>query len=135
MVDTIILILSKDVFQITDPEAFKPSARWVEKSRTITGLHSKQNPSKKDLRAGIYKPRLTLTNRATSKGSPEIILKIELSLPKLLFGNNFAELSRKDFKPLTQKLAVTLESMGISTTATTLHKQMYPLSTIQRTFP
>lgn len=117
MIDTVILVLPKDMFQITDPEAFKPSAKWVEKSRTITGLHSKQNPTKKDLRGGIYKPRLTLTNRATSKSGPELILKIELSLPKLLFGNNFAELSRKDFKSLTQKLAVTLESMGISTSA------------------
>jgi len=45
------------------------------------------------------------------------VLKIELSLPKLFFGNNFAELQYKHFAPLTAKLVAVLASMGISTTA------------------
>lgn len=43
----------------------------------------------------------------------DIQLKIELSLPKLLFGNNFQELQHKDLAVVTQKLAITLESMGV----------------------
>lgn len=117
MIDTVIIILSKGVFQITNPEAFKPSAKWASDSRTVAGIRSKQNPTKKELLEGIYKPRLTLTNRAKSKEGSELILKIELSLPKLLFGNNFTELTRKDFKLITQKLELTLASMGIDTTA------------------
>lgn len=114
MVDTIVLTLTKDTFQINDPEKFEPSARWVQTvSRSIRGMQSKQNPTKKELAAGIYKPRLTLSRRIGPKEKPEIMLKIELSLPKLFFGNNFDELQRKDFVQLTHKLAETLGTMGI----------------------
>ena len=45
---------------------------------------------------------------------------MELSLPKLLFGNNFQELQHKDFALITQKLAATLESMGVKIDEDTL---------------
>jgi len=48
------------------------------------------------------------------------LLKIELSLPKLLFGNNFDELQYKDFLPITEKLVDILKQMGVITTAETL---------------
>lgn len=114
MVDTIVLTLPKDTFEISDPDMFEPSARWAQTaSRVVRGMLSKQNPTKKELLAGIYKPRLTLSRRIGSKDKPEIMLKVELSLPKLLFGNNFDELQRKDFVQLTHKLAETLGTMGI----------------------
>ena len=43
----------------------------------------------------------------------DIILKVELSLPKLFFGNNFQELQHKDFAAINHLLAETLESMGV----------------------
>ena len=43
----------------------------------------------------------------------EIVLKIELSLPKLFYGNNFEELKGKDLQPLLQQLSSTLNQMGV----------------------
>ena len=100
MIDTIAITLTSDSFQITQPDKFTPSARWIENyGCAVYGIRSKQNPTKKELKQGIYKPRLTLSHRFTKNHTPEIILRIELSLPKLLFGNNFDELQYKDFLP------------------------------------
>jgi len=41
------------------------------------------------------------------------MLKIELSLPKLMFGNNFQELQYKDFQHVLNKLSEALRSMGV----------------------
>lgn len=120
MIDTIALLLNKDAFHISKPELFQPSAAWAFVPYATPYTTSKQNPSKPELRKRIYKPRLTLSNRINHRGNREIILKIELSLPKLLFGNNFQELHYKDFKTLVNKLVATLDSMGISTTAQSL---------------
>jgi|ERR1700733_2380499 len=88
------------------------SARWITNSaaRAVYGMQSKQNPTKKELLAGIYKPRLTLFYHAQQK---QIMLKVELSLPKLFFGNNFQELKQKDLLPLLQKLSSTLGQMEV----------------------
>jgi hypothetical protein len=113
MIDTVVLLLSQDSFQITDPDKFIPNARWITNntSSAVHGIQSKQNPTKKELLAGIYKPRLTLFYRP--HGEKQVMLKIELSLPKLFYGNNFQELKGKDWDPLLQKLAATLNQMGV----------------------
>lgn len=121
MIDTIALTLTSDSFQITQPDKFTPSARWVENyGCAMHGIRSKQNPTKKELNQGIYKPRLTLSHRFTKNHTREIMLRIELSLPKLLFGNNFDELQYKDFLPVIIKLAATLETIGVIVNADTL---------------
>lgn len=121
MIDTIVLTLSKNMFTITAPELFKPSAYWVlsEFDRNIT---SKQNPLKKELKKESYKPRLTLGQRKNIHGEREVMLKIELSLSKLLLGNNFDELQQKDFPELIKKLAVVLGQMGVEVTPMALEK-------------
>ncbi|HEX2977550.1 MAG TPA: hypothetical protein VHO47_00290 [Candidatus Babeliales bacterium] len=116
MIDTVILRLSKDRFSINNPDKFQPSARWILDNAANPGIKSIQNPTKKELHADIYKPHLTLSNRINSSGAFEPLLKIELSLAKLFFGNNFDELKSKDFTPLIQKLGATLQEMGIETT-------------------
>ena len=114
MIDTIVLTLTSTSFQITQPDKFMPSARWVENYGCAAyGIRSKQNATKKELKRGIYKPRLILSHRHTRTPTKEIILRIELSAPKLVFGNNFDELRPKDFLPLIKKLAATLETMGV----------------------
>ena len=123
MIDSIVLVLSSDMYTIVDPDKFKPTARWIEASaNAMLGMQSKQSPTKKELECGIYKPRLCLAQRCDVKGNRDMTLKMELSLPKLLFGNNFDELTNEDFLPVAQKLAVTLEQMGIKTSAATLAK-------------
>jgi len=115
MLDTIVLLLHKDTFQITEPDKFAPSARWAFQNTLgeSRGVLSKQNPKKKELLAGVYKPRLTLSHRYKPQGEKEITLRVEVSLPKLLFGNNFNELKSKDFSAVTKKLAASLKEMGI----------------------
>ncbi len=61
----------------------------------------------------------------------DLVLKVELSLPKLLFGNNVDELCYKDFSLVIKKLVVVLYDMGIATTAESLESA--PLSSIHYT--
>ncbi len=118
MIDTIVLMLPHSMYTISDPDRFTPSAAWAcaDAFKPRRALVSKQNRTKKELLKGIYKPRLTLSNRIDWQGVREITLRIELSLPKLLFGNNFAELRFKDFTPVAEKLVVVLAGMGVITT-------------------
>ncbi|MDR3550025.1 MAG: hypothetical protein P4L31_01315 [Candidatus Babeliales bacterium] len=120
MIDTIALTLTKDMFHISDPEAFTPSADWAVSNKSQRGMQSRQNPTKAELNKGIYKPHLTLAHRINEFRKREIMLKIELSLPKLIYGNNFAELRFKDFDTIAQKLVATLKTMGIITTLETI---------------
>ncbi len=112
MIDTIILTIPHPLFSITKPELFTPHASWMlADSVTRHGILSKQNPTKRELTRGIYKPRLTLMQWQQSP-----VLKIELSLPKLMFGNNFAELQYKDFSSVADKLIAVLADMGVIVT-------------------
>ena len=131
MIDTIVLSLTPDTYQISEPDKFKPSAHALlaqnkeapafAKASAGRRLHyssitSKQNTTKKELLNGIYKPHLTLAYHRGVHGAVELLLKVELSLPKLLYGNNFNELQYKDFKTITNKLAATLATMGVIVT-------------------
>lgn len=129
MIDTVVLFLSRDKYHISEPDKFEPSAQWaLDNNHRPIGFQSKQNPTKKELLNGIYKPRLTLAHRINSKTEAEIMLKIELSLPKLFFGNNFNELMSKDLDPLLEKLSLTLKEMGAIVSSKNLLKA--PVSVI-----
>lgn len=112
MIDTVVLLLSSDAFTITNADKFVPSARWITNTSfsAVHGMQSKQNPTKKELAAGIYKPRLTLFYSFPHK---QVMLRVELSLPKLFYGNNFQELKGKDLQPLLSKLTHTLGQMEV----------------------
>jgi hypothetical protein len=107
------------MYQISAPDKFKPSASWIltnqnkEARLRYRSIISKQNATKKELLKGIYKPHLTLAYCRNIQGAIEPLLKIELSLPKLLYGNNFNELQYKDFKAIVDKLVAILASMGV----------------------
>ena len=111
MVDTIVLLLSPSLYEIHEPDKFTPMG---------TPYRFKQNPTQAELRNGIYKPRLTLEKRMGVNGCVENTLKIELSVPKLLFGNNFNELRYKDIPPVIKKLQDVLHAMGVSVSKTAL---------------
>lgn len=117
MLDTIVLTLSKGMYIITDPDRFTPSARWATDNAPLLGtssfISSKQNPLKRELRAGNYKPRLTVTQRFNHARRYEATLKVELSLPKLMFNNNFDELMDTDFDNVAKLLQEKLKEMGV----------------------
>ncbi len=115
MIDTIVLVLSEG-FTIMEPDRFQPSARDLLNNNEYMGSRGykicKQNPSRFELQNGQYKPRLTLTKRFTNSGFG-LSLKIELSLPKLIYGNNFDELTDADFEQVVLKLQSALREMGV----------------------
>lgn len=127
MLDTIVLLLDEEAFQIDKPDKFTPSAgqfvrqslgegEWAKNKRYIRGMRSTQNPKRGELQKGVYKPRLTLFSRVNPQGMHETFLKIEISLPKLFFGNNFEELQYKDRLPVVVNLVDVLKQMGVVTT-------------------
>ena len=127
MIDTIVLSLTPDMYQIIDPDKFKPAAHWAllanknkEARLHYSTITSKQNGTKKELLKGIYKPHLTLACHRSIQGIVEPLLKVELSLPKLIYGNNFNELCYKDFTTITDKLVAVLATMGIAVSAENL---------------
>ena len=117
MIDTIVLSIPQDTFSIRDHNRFNPSTENLYNSsfyRLGSRSHFScvQNPTKGELRQGIYKPRLTITKRMRN-GKFQILLKIEFSIPKLLFGNNFDELEESDFQNVRLSLQNKLNNMGV----------------------
>lgn len=117
MIDTIVLTLPIDNVQIIEHNWFTPSTLGLVQS-PFYPLGNKgyikcvQNPTAEDTKNGIYKPRLTAIKRWV-KGGYSIIMRIEFSIPKLLLGNNFDEVSNEDFEQVVSKLYNRLFEMGV----------------------
>ena len=70
------------------------------------------NPTKEMLAQMPYLPRLTYIERPSRSGmGKDCSLEAEVSLPKLIFGNNFTELTESDLPIITQKLGKALHLM------------------------
>ena len=109
MLDTIKIQLTSGMFWITDQTLFQK-----EKQNASRGYFTLvQNPSKGEMSKGIYKPRLTMTNRFNITGKRGVTFDIELSAPKLLFHNNYDELRDEDISVFVEKLRLVLVKMGI----------------------
>lgn len=109
MVDTMKLTLDKSMIAGIEKSLFQKETQNA--SRGYFTLV--QNPTKAELQNGLYKPRLTLTNRFNTSGQRGLTLAIEFSAPKLLFGNNFDELTDSEFLALIDKLEEVLKTMGV----------------------
>jgi hypothetical protein len=124
MLDTIVLTLDRQQFEVREPERFAPSAEGLlvpPYYRLGARGHFAcfQNPTRADLDAGRYLPRLTLSKRKAQAGFA-VTLKVEFSAPKLVFGNNFDELRSRDFEHVLATLHRSLEAMGIRITEDSL---------------
>ena len=75
---------------------------------------SVRKPSRNELRAGLYLPSITLIRRPIPFGGTSAELAVEFSAPKLLFGNNFAELRDSDFDAVVDRLQQRLAYMGVA---------------------
>lgn len=120
MIDTVVLMLDQSMFTILNHDKFHPSTRGLYdptannvSSGSRQYLPCKQNPTKADLSQGNYKPRLTVTKRFTRFRTYEITLKVEFSIPKMVFGNNFQELRGTEFSEVIGKLQSSLKDMGV----------------------
>ena len=116
MMDSIALTLQPHEFAIMDHDAFTPSARgiFIQPYYPIRrgGIACVCNPSRTDTARFGTLPRLTLYKRPAPIGF-RIGLRVDISLPKLKFGNNFDELEQADFSYLCDRLVKQLERMGV----------------------
>lgn len=118
MIDTISLTIPESDFRIMDHSRFSPNTENLFRPPYIklsgAGIFkATNNATKKDVEKAGYLPRLTLI-KALRRGGYAIFLKIEFSVPKLLFGNNFDEVDEFDFGEVCWKLKEDLQIMGVS---------------------
>lgn len=106
MIDTIILTIPKQAYKITDHSRFNPS---TEKLDDINVGFAKfiNNPTLEDKRRG-YHPRLTIIKRGFEEE-----LKVEFSVPKLIYGNSLDELSETSFDEVVNTLHQRIKGMGV----------------------
>jgi hypothetical protein len=126
MLDTVVLTLDRRQFEVLQPERFSPSAKGLLVSPYYPlgargNFACVQNPTKADLQAGRYLPRLTLAKRKIPSGFA-LTLRIEFSAPKLVFGNNFDELESRDFGKVLVALHRTLAHMGVGVSTDVLRQ-------------
>lgn len=124
MLDTIALTLDRHQFEVPEPDRFSPSAKGLLAAPYYPlgargNFACAMNPTKSALAAGRYSPRLTLVKRKV-RGGFALTLRIEFSAPKLLFGNNFDELTVRDFEPVLEALHRSVVAMGIRVGVDTL---------------
>ena len=106
MLDTVKLSFDTDAFEIMGASGFGYTTELHGIRRAV------RNPSRKELWAGLYLPRVTLINRPTQQGRREQ-LTVEFSAPKMIFGNNFDELEDSDFQTVVKKLQESLKYIGV----------------------
>lgn len=91
MIDTVILEIPKVLCLVDD----KDISKWS----LVKGYGSFKVFVRHFPKDGIYRPRLSLIARGGAKS-----LKIEFSIPKLLYNNNLQEVSEADFEAVIDKL-------------------------------
>lgn len=117
MIDTISLTLPESHFLIIKHDNFTPCTENIYKPPyiRITGRSAFKavNNATEVMKATYgYLPRVTLM-KALRRGGFQIFMKIEFSIPKLIYGNNFDEVEEKDFETISSKLKDLLFNMGI----------------------
>ena len=105
MIDTICLLIPKDKMIYIEG-----IASWELYSKTDQYRKFVRNPSKAEKETGKYFPRLTGYKRQFSQ---EANVRIEFSVPKLVYLNNLDELEDKDFPLVIDTLQDRLKTMGV----------------------
>lgn len=105
MIDTICLLIPK--YKMTFIEGI---ANWELYSKTEQYSKFVRNPKKAEKDTGKYFPRLTGYKRQYSQDAN---VRIELSLPKLIYLNNLDELEDKNFDEVIETLQERLKEMGV----------------------
>ncbi len=117
MIDTITIRLSQNEFKILDHSKFNPDCYHFfyppyPKMGSRPYLDAYQNPTKTELKDGIYKPQLTLRKRI-QRSDEVVYLYIQFSAPKVLYRNNFDELIDTDLDEILSRLTASLKNMGV----------------------
>jgi hypothetical protein len=91
MIDTVILEIPRGLYLVDDKDSSKWSLVKGHGSFSVLARHFPKD--------GIYRPRLSFIARGGARS-----LKIEFSIPKLLYNNNLQEVSEADFEVIIDKL-------------------------------
>lgn len=110
MIDTVCLLIPKDKLTVLDLTSYGVPT-WNLHSKTDQYDKFVKNPSKRDLDSGLYFPRLTGYRRKSYGQDANV--RIEFSVPKLLYLNNLDELEDKDFSEVIETLKDRLQTMGV----------------------
>jgi hypothetical protein len=105
MIDTICLLIPKDQMRY-----LSEVSSWELYSKTDQYAKFVRNPSKAEKETGKYFPRLTGYKRQFSQ---EANVRMEFSVPKLIYLNNLDELEDKDFPQVIETLQDRLKTMGV----------------------
>lgn len=112
MIDTIIISIPKNkVVNVSNPA--NETLGWDQQSKTTIYQKFIRNPTKSEKESGYYFPRLTGIRRKTD-GRVDAFIKVEFSIPKLLYMNNLDEVKESDFKLVIDTLKDRLLRMGIA---------------------
>jgi hypothetical protein len=116
MIDTIIICVPVTKDHILNYEAFNPSAKGMFEAPFYNlnrgYMNCTQVITAKERKQGIYKPKLTIS-KSIRQHQYSIMLKIEFSVPKLLYGNNFDEFIESDYSKLLNLLHNKLQEMHV----------------------
>ncbi len=108
MIDTVCLLIPQNTmlypFGISNWELYSKTEQYAKYVR---------NPKKAEKETRLYFPRLTAYHRRFSQ---EANVRIEFSVPKLLYLNNLDELEDKDFLQVIEVLQERLKIMGVIVT-------------------
>lgn len=105
MIDTVCLLISKNEMVF-----LSGVSSWELYSKTDAYQKFVRNPTKAEKETGKYFPRLTGYKRSFSQDAN---VRIEFSVPKLLYHNNLDELEDKDFPRVVDVLQDRLKRMGV----------------------
>jgi len=105
MIDTVCLLIPKENMMY-----LSGVASWELYAKTEQYEKYIRNPSKAEKDTGKYFPRLTGYKRRFSQKDN---IRIEFSVPKLLYLNNLDELEDKDFPEVIETLQERLKTMGV----------------------
>lgn len=121
MIDTVALMLPEHLYKLHKPERFNPHGHALKSPTFRNGVAKAiYNPTKAEKATG-YKPRLTLIRRPSRDIMTGVMLRVEFSAPKLVFGNNFEELrGHDDFPRVIDTLHAALADMGVEVSKETL---------------
>lgn len=117
MIDTVALRIDDYFIPSKYYDNFTPSAIGILKPPYYSFGKQKiikcvLNPSSEDKKNGEYMPRVTLI-KAVRSGYIDTFLRVEFSASKLLFNNNFDELTDDDSEKICSILSQKLRKMGV----------------------
>lgn len=105
MIDTIILSIQREHFT---PISNPLSSNWELYSKNENFEKYVKNQTHQQKNDGVYRPRISVIKRGGLS-----FLRIEFSIPKLIFGNNVDEVCENDFNNIIKTLQIRLKDFGV----------------------